>query len=347
MKLKFTVLFSLIFAAALYGIFKSHQYQDCFVRRAAFDVGSGSIKVKVSDIDRCKRKILKTVFTHRKSVQFKADLSTRDSFSQPIQDKGIQALQELMQQVRNLSPTPQQFSGVATAAFRQAKNGKEFANRLSEVLKFPITVISQKEEAMIGFHGASTASPFSLDELIVWDIGGGSMQIITQSSGPKKDYNFYNGKLASIALKNFIIRDLKNLKLEETRSPNPIGEKVATEAVKVSNNHAFQFVSTEIKEKILKHPTKILGIGGVHYYSVKDQLNLKKGEPYTIDKLINVIRTKQHYNDQKVGGPFAETDVSNLILVYGYMKALGIKEVLPAKINLTDGLLMTAHYWEM
>jgi exopolyphosphatase/guanosine-5'-triphosphate,3'-diphosphate pyrophosphatase len=50
-------------------------------------------------------------------------------------------------------------------------------------------------------------------------------------------------------------------------------------------------------------------------------------------------------NDKQVGGKYADTDVSNLILVSAYMEALGVKKVIPKDINLSDGVLVMPDYW--
>jgi exopolyphosphatase / guanosine-5'-triphosphate,3'-diphosphate pyrophosphatase len=49
--------------------------------------------------------------------------------------------------------------------------------------------------------------------------------------------------------------------------------------------------------------------------------------------------------DDEIGGEYAATDVSNLILVYGFMKELGIENIIPMNITMNDGILVSETYW--
>jgi exopolyphosphatase/guanosine-5'-triphosphate,3'-diphosphate pyrophosphatase len=42
---------------------------------------------------------------------------------------------------------------------------------------------------------------------------------------------------------------------------------------------------------------------------------------------------------------FAESRLTNLIMVLGYMDALGIKKIRPLKINQADGLFAAREFW--
>ena len=67
-----------------------------------------------------------------------------------------------------------QISAVATEVFRQASNGGAFVQSLSKRVNFPITIIDQKKEATLGFWGAVGLTQKPKDDIVVWDIGGGS-----------------------------------------------------------------------------------------------------------------------------------------------------------------------------
>lgn len=316
---------------------------QCHVTRAAFDIGSGSIKLRVAKVDKCEKQVLKVIYSDRKKVGFKQALATSKKFSKEIEQKGLEAIAELIAKAK--SHKASEYAGVATAAFRESENGNEFINLVNKEFQLNAQIITQKQEAIIGFLGAKLLSVYPEDEIIVWDIGGGSMQMVTLDEN--NTHVFYNGDLASLALKNFIIKDLKKLNLNSTRTPNPMGEGIAKDAIQVAHNHAFQFVSPAIKKKVLKHPDRVIGIGGVHYYSMRSQLHLNKGQTYSVDQVFEALKERQDMTDKQVGGQYADTDVSNLVLVYGYMRALGIKSVLPAEINLTDGLLVSNTFWKI
>jgi exopolyphosphatase/guanosine-5'-triphosphate,3'-diphosphate pyrophosphatase len=65
---------------------------------------------------------------------------------------------------------------VATAAVREAANGEEFIERTRQELKIPVEIADGEEEARYGFLGAVHGLP--VQDGIVLDVGGGSMQLI-------------------------------------------------------------------------------------------------------------------------------------------------------------------------
>ena len=51
--------------------------------------------------------------------------------------------------------------------------------------------------------------------------------------------------------------------------------------------------------------------------------------------------------DKELGdGPYVETDMSNLILVDGFMEHLGIEEVHVLDVDMSDGVLVSPAFWE-
>ncbi|HOS95620.1 MAG TPA: hypothetical protein PLQ54_20085, partial [Armatimonadota bacterium] len=69
-----------------------------------------------------------------------------------------------------------------TAAVRQASNGTEFAQRVSEAAGAPARVLTGQEEACWAFVGATQA--LSVDgEAVVLDIGGGSTELVMGRGG--------------------------------------------------------------------------------------------------------------------------------------------------------------------
>jgi exopolyphosphatase/guanosine-5'-triphosphate,3'-diphosphate pyrophosphatase len=64
---------------------------------------------------------------------------------------------------------------VGTAAMRNAKNGKEFAQRIIEELKLPVEIISDQREAELTYK--ASAHSFGNDITLI-DVGGGSTEFI-------------------------------------------------------------------------------------------------------------------------------------------------------------------------
>jgi len=89
--------------------------------------------------------------------------------------------------------------------------------------------------------------------------------------------------------------------------------------------------------------TVVIGIGGVHNQSIRKQV--KKVASYSRENIMNVLQDRLDLTDEQIGGQYADTEVSNLILVLGFMQKLEIEEVLLADVNLTDGILVDPAFW--
>lgn len=314
----------------------------CDEIRAAFDIGSGVTKLKVYKFNTCTNKIINQVekvssIECEKDIQvsYKEDLETSSTIKSSTVKKGINAIKELKSLAKKCGAT--KFSGVATSAFRQAKNGLKVIETIKAETKIYASIISHQEEAILGFNGAlSKTNSKNSDKICVWDIGGSSMQIVCAKDDQKK---FFLGKLASVPFKNKIIDMKKNNK--NLKSPNPISPTEYNRSASITSNEAKK-IKNALGDIIQK--SKFYGIGGVHYYSVSKAINLKT---YTSKDLAKNIKAKLSKTDKQLGGgKYVDTALSNLILVEGLMKSLNISNVSALKVNLTEGLVASKKYWK-
>lgn len=81
----------------------------------------------------------------------------------------------------------------ATAAVREAQNGRDFVKRITSWFPWNVRILAEEEEALIGFLGAR----LSVQEgpITVIDIGGGSTEIIMGEDKPEKRWSFPVGAL--------------------------------------------------------------------------------------------------------------------------------------------------------
>lgn len=311
----------------------------CRQNRAAIDLGSGSTKLKVAVVDHCAKKILSILDESKRSVKY-ADKMEDGRFPDSLENEGLKALEELTAIARKHGV--QKIPGVATSAFRKAANGQDFLDTFNGSIDgLNIKVIRNEEEGLIGYRGVglkvAQPAPF-----VVWDIGGGSMQITAK----KDDSNLqYLGKKASVSFKNKVIELRKALDpaAPETKSPNPISKELFEESLEWVETFARNELVDREELKELMSSQKVYGIGGVHKYSIAGQLG---SSSWTQESLRHFIETKSldKSDEQLEPDPkkrkYVTTNVTNLILVLGYMKALDIKSVTALDINLTDTLLL-------
>ncbi|MGB0454178.1 MAG: Ppx/GppA phosphatase family protein [Bacteriovoracaceae bacterium] len=312
----------------------------CEETRAAFDIGSGTTKMKVYKYDACQKKLLSQVEEAKgnsceadRKVSYKEDLKAASSLKRSTVEFGLKALLELRKIAADCGAT--KFSAVATSAFRQASNGKNARSYLEEKSKIRISIIDQKEEAIIGFNGAAAKSGLKTEGLCVWDIGGSSMQIVCDT---KEGQKFFLGHLASVPFKNFIIEN--KMTGVDLSSPNPVTDKDYSLAFERTKKEAKEIEST-LGDSIKNN--RVLGIGGVHYYAVSKVINLSE---YSANDISQSIKSKLNLSDKELGGgKYVDTAVSNLILVEGIMRGLDVSKVRALKVNLTEGLVSSSQYW--
>lgn len=311
----------------------SHVYaKSCQEVRMAFDIGSGSTKMMVAEVDVCLKKIKTILQKESRQVSYTEDYekNSDQSLSPAIIEKGYLVLSELL--VKGKALKPKKIYGVATSVFRKAKNGKQVISDFSKKLKIKLDVISQIQEAELGYISAK--SLVSEKNIIVWDIGGGSMQMFNINE--KKEKAQYLGDLASVGFKNMVIEVLQSKNIQTTTSPNPISEK-REQAISLARAYARLHVPENIKSIIKTHV--VVGVGGVHSQSVKNQLSLKEAT-YSIDDINKVGKSQSSKSDQELNGDYRSTDVTNLLLVQGFMEALGIKNVQVVDASLLQGALL-------
>lgn len=339
-----TVKFILVLSSLLLviGCQTSNRVSDkCSSVRAAFDIGSGETKLKVAQVNTCELKIEKVLLESKRDVGYKADLekSKNKQFSDTIADQGYKALQELKNEAATFKPT--QYVGVATAAFRDAENAEAFIEKIEKELAIKVEIISQQEEGILGFYAARTrVDDMKPQASLVWDIGGGSQQMILERVLSGQRHNLvYEGKIASVSFKNHVVKNIQKKSLD---TPNPMTKNQVEASLRFAKNTAAQTVGEEFKQAI-REGHKIYGIGGVHNYSIKGQV---KKDQYNIEDLEKVIKSRIGKTDEHLGaGTYVSTDTTNPILIKAYMQQLGIKSVEVVSVNLADGLLISPQHW--
>ena len=307
----------------------------CLEYRAAFDIGSETTKMKVGRVNKCLQRIEEIVYKKEVKVPY-AENHRSGAFSTEIRNAGIIALARLKKEASN--NRAEAFSGVATESFRQVSDSREFLQEVKGQTGISLKLIDQDQEAILGYLAAAVAFPDGPQRVVVWDIGGASMQMILRDKSKK--FIIYR-KTASVSFKEKILLEIKQQKPEKNLSPNPIGKENLPKAIKMASV-AAEDVPEEIKRAILEPDIVIIGIGGVHNGSIKKQL---KYGSYMQEELINAVNARIGLNDKDIGGHYADTEISNLILVLGFMKKLGIKEVIPVNVNLADGVLIDPEFW--
>lgn len=316
------------------GLTNSVLANPCIENVAAIDLGSGSTKMVVAEVDSCNRKIRKVLDQDAHRVDFFNDLkkSSDSSLSRKIIHKGLNRILELKKKADRFNPS--RFTIYATEAFRRASNSDRLFQKVNKYTGITPVILSADEEGTLGLLAVSVLENKNPSDILSWDIGAGSMQIASMTGDTTK---VFQGQFASETFKNYIIAKVKQASKSKASSPNPMS-KSETEIASEIIREELEMIPIWIKNHLKLHNGEIYGIGGVHYHSVRELTGWK--DHYTPQDVKRALSTILNKSDSQIGGPFPETQVTNLILVQEYMKALGVKKVYAQKVNMAYGALV-------
>lgn len=308
--------------------------------RAAFDIGSGSTKMKVAEINTCDQTISKVLLDEQVKIDYRDALEKNPEglFPEKVQKEGLTALEAMKMKARTKGA--RSFTGIATAAFRQAKNGEAFAKDIRTKVGIPVRVISQNEEAMLGFNAVVVKEHANPADIVVWDIGGGSQQMMALDE--KSEPVIYYGTMASVSLKNHVIAKIQKKDVNKVDSPNPLKKSDVKKALTFIDNEAKNSVPENLRTKLSK--AKVFGIGGVLAKSIPRQVG--EGRELSQTNIQAALEKRTGMTDAQINDPYSATEVTNLILVYGFMKNLGFSNYSKTDVNLVDGLWLSEGIWQ-
>lgn len=149
---------------------------------AAIDLGTNSCRIRITDI---KGNLL---YREADTIKLGEGLYESGNFSQASIQRGVDCLvhfSELMKDYR-----VKHYRAVATASCRKAQNSNTFIQMIKELSGINLEVISAEEEALLNLKGAVLNVPQSAEYVLLYDLGGGSTEIILAQNGkePKEIY---------------------------------------------------------------------------------------------------------------------------------------------------------------
>jgi len=312
------------------------------VVRAALDIGSGATKLRVAVVNLKTNKIEKILANESYTTNYQEELEkARDgAFDEKIMQIGLDALKKSKAEAMRYGAT--NVVAVATASFRKATNADAFIDRIYKETGIKVHVIDQNLEGILAFEAVSSNVDSHPENLLVWDIGGGSFQFTTLDE--KGELTVYRGVDASVPFKNHIIKYIKLQDLSQVQTPNPL-TMYEIQQSEIYSRAISQKVDKLFKDKIRDPNTHILGVGNIFAYGIKPLTGGK--DRFTAEELRDRILELANKTDNHLGGgDYVNVSVTNPILVLGFMQTLGIKEMDILDINNADGAILYPAFWE-
>ena len=146
------------------------------VRVAAFDCGTNAIRLLVADVAVGSAEPIRDVIRDMRIVRLGEGVDRTGEFSPAALDRLFAALEEFREFLDANKPERLRF--VATSASRDVANRAAFVAGVERITGVVPEVISGQEEAELSFLGSVIGLPNLAAPPLVFDIGGGSTEVI-------------------------------------------------------------------------------------------------------------------------------------------------------------------------
>lgn len=195
--------------------------------RAAIDFGSGSVKIQAALVDSSSEKVVgKPLLLKYVPLTLSEDVALHEGkisieMQQKAKDILAQFKEEALAAAASKGYSQVAFSGIATAVFRKAENGKDLLQKIEKDLGIHFQILSQEEEGRLGFLSAKILYPeVNEEDLLVWDSGNGSFQITAKIGDT---YKVYQGPLGHGTVRVLLSKEIRGGKIfEDHVSGNPV-----------------------------------------------------------------------------------------------------------------------------
>ena len=140
------------------------------------DIGSNSVRLVIYD---SQRRAAAPVFNEKVLCGLGRGLAATGELSPSGVERALAALARFRTLCRAIDTD--RIYAVATAAAREASNGKQFTKAAEAALAHKIQVLSGKQEARLAAYGVIGSFPDA--DGVVGDLGGGSLELVDVSNG--------------------------------------------------------------------------------------------------------------------------------------------------------------------
>ncbi len=328
------------------GIASEGESSDFIVRRAAFDIGSGQIKMQVSDVDVKANKIINVLLTDSIYLGLRENLekSQEGRLSSDMQQKTVHAISALVRKAEAFKP--KEYHAIATEPLRLAKNSDALVQRIKEETGVSVTIVSQEEEGILGFISAVSETNIDPHRAISCDLGGGSFQIATKCDD---QYVVYRGRLGKTPMKMAVLK-IQGKEEDPLSSPNPISRAQATQANRWIRKHVKDLPAL-LRQKLSHPDVVVLGVG------INPLWGMPQSSDFSIHRVFEELERRLDLDDEAIRTkdsiPLERKEafthiVSNLILAHGLMEALDIAEIRYVGTPGANaiGALLSPQYWK-
>ena len=149
-------------------------------RTAIVDIGSNTVRLVVYE---GATSLSAPSFNEKIHCELARGLAETGRLNRDGQDRAMAALSRFVRLARAMGV--ERIEAVATAAVREAIDGKSFVNKVERRFRIPVRVLSGTEEAKLSAFGLLANIPAA--DGLFGDLGGGSLELVSLSKGKIKN----------------------------------------------------------------------------------------------------------------------------------------------------------------
>ena len=151
------------------------------MRIATIDIGTNSVLLLVAEAEQGGSGALRPVVERATVTRLGEGVDRNRRLLPEAAERTLACLTDYAGTLREQGVT--RLDAVGTSAMRDAAGGQEFVARAAQILGIAPRVIDGQEEARLTFAGALSGLPIT-GGVMVFDIGGGSTEIVVGETGP-------------------------------------------------------------------------------------------------------------------------------------------------------------------
>jgi len=282
------------------------------VKFAAIDIGSNAVRLLIMSISLDEEE----TFNKELMIRIPLRLGQQAFVDKKINDSKRKQLLRTMKAFRQLMKVYEieSYKACATAAMREAKNGKDIVKEISKEADIDIDIIDGREEALMIYESHFLYNLNDQQNYAFVDVGGGSTEVSVISNGALVFSNSY--RIGTVRLLFDMVEDIEYVKLKNDMAE--IKEQYAIADVIGSGGNIIKLNTLAKTRKGRKLSVTALSELNEHLKAL------------TIDERIKNYGLKQDRADVITNAGDVYLDVAQL---------LGAKSFIVPKIGLIDGLI--------
>jgi exopolyphosphatase/guanosine-5'-triphosphate,3'-diphosphate pyrophosphatase len=299
-------------------------------RYAAVDIGSNSVRMQVAEM------------TPGSPVQILANERQVTRLGESVFAEGrisADAMTLLESMLTQMAQTYKKLDvlavrAVATAAVRDARNQREFIDRMSAAAGCRIEIISGQEEARLIHLGVQSTWPHPKQRVLMIDIGGGSMEIIDSEAGKIRDA--YSKPLGAVRLTEVFLASDPPAPRELHRMENYIDDRLESAARRIGVKPWDRVIGTSATASALVCAANRIP------RAKRDAANRLRATTAQIREIYHALASTDLAQRRKVtgiGARRAEIIVAGAAALLHALEAFGAKSIYYSAAGVRDGII--------